>query len=165
MSVLSKDAGSRLCRGQPLARAPLRLRKPESNSESLWESWPRSASQRADRGLGHGICRLRLAQESWALHYTKKQSIPKRLPAARRRVGIPGGKPSEQPSAAAPAAWLSSNRSPGRGAGTQMKETILFSGKQLCLCHLLLLSSQNDFVCGPASSADVSPALGIACGG
>ena len=83
------------------------------------------------------------------LCYTKEQSIPKRSPVAWRPVSIPRGKPAEQPSAAAPAAQLSSNRSPGRGAGTQMKGTVLFSGKQLCLCHLLLLSSQNDFVYAP----------------
>lgn len=70
------------------------------------------------------------------LRCTKEQSIPKRSPVAWRPACIPGGKPLEQPSAAAPAARLWSNRSPGRGAGIQMKGTVLFSGKQLWFCHL-----------------------------
>lgn len=116
-------------------------------------SWSRTRHLRAEVGTG----------ELGA--YAKEQSIPKRSPVAWRPACIPGGKPAQQPSAAAPAARLLSNRSPRRGAGTQMKGTVLFSGKQLCFCHLLLLSSQNDFVYAPASSADVSPALGIARGG
>lgn len=94
---------------------------------------------------------------------TTGQSIQNCSPVAPAR--IPGGKRAEHPWGTALAARLAGNRGPRRAAGTQMKGAVLFSGKQPCLCHLLLLSSQNDFVYTPSWSADVSPALGIACGG
>lgn len=116
-------------RGQPLARAPEAAVLP--GSQRLWQRWPRSA-----RGRGRSV----FGPRELGAASRRRAEHPVTGERQRRRLGSPG------------------TAVPGEGSGCAWEEPLYFLVNQVWLCHLLLSSSQSDFV---YALADVSPALGI----